>query len=891
MRRNLGFAGFIVACCLWAAAKDKPRIGVVLFQAEAGPAYAQVEGIQLNGKGEVYVCAGDIPLDNNAYKRQPKTPLASASALERGADGVLMMTTAAVKQCIVPQNLKLEKNRSYSVSDLAEMAQVMGALVSASSNAQGAGFPVQIKRGTKIVFVEAADVENAEYLRADRAQTIPLWQDYLKQFPSGPHLALARSGLAALFTNQAEAELAAYNKSVDMKQPDFQRLNRAKSQIEESRRALASYGRAGTVQSQIDDQVRKIVSLANDEIERYKKALADRTPGYEHLKTARTHLDHARIADPGSSPLTIAEVELNNQLQKVERATALAESLVAAQRFDEAYAAIAAYPAFAEELPRVSAVIGAAFGDHRKKGDAFLADNRLAEAIAEFKKALEFRQDGPTADLLKKTETDLDLLNTREGAARAAEAAKSLAVEKKFVEAYETLSVLPPAQRALVSADMETLQPDYVKDLIFRSDAQTKLHLPIRGRADEDAARQAFDYLTKAVNLQPDESTHVKLDLVSDAIGDYYQKQAQRLLDKPRGSGLGLGWLLVKEGLRYKPDLEGLKDQISKYSPDYDTKGKLSIAIYFRDLTSRRDSLGFADQLADTVASGLEASGLTGIKAITRKDRNAMEADVTSGGSLANLQLVGDIIQHQVDKKQETQPLTSHYRAGHREVKNPEWIELSGKIVAAEADYNRDRDAYNTASAKMNKRQMEEASRALDAKSGAIAQLKQRLLSVPETQLQTISEPYTYSKRTIGYASSVEVGLKLVDPAVEDSKLTDSIKLEIPKSVTILENVKAEDMDGVVAKGDPMDEAQLLAEAESQLKAVMVKKLIDWVRDMPPKVLKEARARSSNNDLEAAAERYIVYLNSTPMEATSERREAQAFLRANFNVTTVKIEP
>ncbi|MEO5935599.1 MAG: hypothetical protein ABIP81_00135, partial [Terriglobales bacterium] len=64
----------------------------------------------------------------------------------------------------------------------------------------------------------------------------------------------------------------------------------------------------------------------------------------------------------------------------------------------------------------------------------------------------------------------------------------------------------------------------------------------------------------------------------------------------------------------------------------------------------------------------------------------------------------------------------------------------------------------------------------------------------------------------------------------------------------------------------------------------------DWVREAPPKFLKEARARSGNNDFEAAAERYIVYLNSTPMKATPERTEAQAFLRTNFNVTTVRIE-
>ncbi len=891
----LGYAVLMAVGCGGAAAKDRALIGVMLFPSDAGPAYAQVQGIQLNGKGEVYVCAANATIDNNNYKKQPKLQLALATALERGADGVLTMTTATGSQCVVPQNLKLEKNKPYTASDLAGMAQVMGTLVSASSNAQGGGYPVQMKPGTKIVFVAAPDAENAEYLRAERAQTIPLWQGYIKQYPSGPHLAQARNGLATLFTKEAEAELAAYHKSLSgnqsANQPDYVRLNKAKMQIEESRKAVASYGRADFVMAQINEQVQALVDFGNAEIGKYKQALTDRTAGYEHLKTAKMHLDHARQADPGSGALAKAEAELNAQTQKLERATAQAESLVGSRRFDEAHAAVAAYTSFSGELPRVAAVIDAAFKNRRAKGEAFLGESKLAEAIAEFKKALEFRKDGPTSDLLKKTEAELNLFNNKEAALQAAEEAKTLAAQKKFVEAYEKLADLPEAQRSFVTLDMEALQKDYVKDLIVRSDALTKVHLPIRGRADEDAARTSFDHLTKAVNLEPNEGIRIKLDLVSDAVGDYYQKQAQRLLDKPRGSGLGLGWLLVKEGQRYKPELETLKDQISKYAPDYDTKGKLSVAIYFRDQTSRRDSLGFADQLADTVASGLETSGLTGIKTLTRKDRNAMEADVSAGAMFSNLQLVGDIIRHQVDKKQETQRLTSRYRAGHREVKAPEWIEMAGRIAVAERDYDRDRDAFNAAIPKMNKRQAAATARELDAKAAGIAELKQKLVAIPETQLQTITESYTYTKRTISYTSGVEVALRLVDPAVEDSKMVDTVKVEIPKSVTILENVKSEDVDGVVAEGDPLDEVQLMAEAESQAKTVMVKKLIEWVRDAPPKFLKEARARAANNDFEAAAERYIVYLNSTPMKASPERVEAQSFLRSNFNVTTVKIEP
>ena len=93
VRRNLSITA-LVLCCLVAVAKERPLIGIILFQGDSGPAYAQVTGVQLNGKNEVYVCSVNAPLTNDTYKKQPKTQLSLATALERGTDGVLTMTTA-----------------------------------------------------------------------------------------------------------------------------------------------------------------------------------------------------------------------------------------------------------------------------------------------------------------------------------------------------------------------------------------------------------------------------------------------------------------------------------------------------------------------------------------------------------------------------------------------------------------------------------------------------------------------------------------------------------------------------------------------------------------------------------------------------------------------------
>ena len=57
---------------------------------------------------------------------------------------------------------------------------------------------------------------------------------------------------------------------------------------------------------------------------------------------------------------------------------------------------------------------------------------------------------------------------------------------------------------------------------------------------------------------------------------------------------------------------------------------------------------------------------------------------------------------------------------------------------------------------------------------------------------------------------------------------------------------------------------------------------------LPQKILQEARSRAQRNDLDGAAEGYIVYLNATTDTPSTERQEAARFLRDHFNVGGAK---
>lgn len=886
-KRLVGIALFLLVISLAVSAKETPLVAIQLYQGEAGPAYVQVSNFMVNGTRGLSVCAGQ-PLDNNAYKKLAKIALVPGAVLERDAKGVLTLTTPSGPLCVVPSNLKLEKNKTYTLKELGDLAAIAGTPVSKSSNA-GEKLPAAMDAGMQIHMVAAPDTELAEFLRANRAQSISLWSDYLKQYAVAAHAAEARKSLVALLVAEGANHLASYKESLASASPKFGELKAARVDAEQSLAVLPGNAAGDKLRLDAGAEFQAILANARAELSAYLTALNDRTAGYEHLGKAQEHLNHAVEVDPGYAGADKLKADIFANQQALDNAISTAESLLAEKKFDQAHAAIARYSAFAGDLPRIGAVIEAAFQYRRDRARQFATDGKWEEAIADFKRALAYRADPDTEEALKRAQLELASQRDIEAAQKAVEDSRVLALAKQFVEAYQRLESLPDTQRKLVTADMEKLKDDYVQDLLKREATLSRIHVPIRGRADEDGARQAHDFLERASRLSDDQEIKVKLDLLSDRVNEYYLKQARRVLQKPRSTGVGLGWLLLKEAERYRPDNEDTRNELTKFAPEFETRAKLSIAVRFRDQTSRRDSLGFADQLADTLVTGLENSGLPGLK-IFQQRAAAEESDLASGPFVANFFIIGSIGQHKVDKKVEQTPLTSHYRAGTHDVKNPAWQEVKRQMDALQPDYERAKQEHTVALARAGnntrKKEVVDAKARVDELEKKIDDLKKKLDEIPETVLQDIIQPYNYLKKTVQLNAVVDVAFRLTDPGAGTPAASDSVHVEVPKTAVMLENVKAEDVDGIVEEGTPPDELQLLSEAEEQAKSALVKKLVQQLSEVPAKVLEQARALAAKDDSEGAAEKYVLYLNSTLAKETPERSEAQEFLRKEFNISS-----
>src|SRR5215469_5958538 len=135
MALRLRSAGFVLATA-WvvvlaillsplATAKDAPLTAIELYDTSKGAAYLQLTDVLVNGKAELRGCSDPAQrIDRSAYGKLPKVGMAGATALARGSNGVMVLVREGTAICVVPANLKLEKDEAFTPSEIADRAAI-----------------------------------------------------------------------------------------------------------------------------------------------------------------------------------------------------------------------------------------------------------------------------------------------------------------------------------------------------------------------------------------------------------------------------------------------------------------------------------------------------------------------------------------------------------------------------------------------------------------------------------------------------------------------------------------------------------------------------------------------------------------------------------------------
>jgi hypothetical protein len=885
MASRLRSAGFVLAT-VWvvvlaivlapsATAKDAPLTAIELYDTSKGAAYLQLTDVLVNGKAELRGCSDPSQkIDKSTYGKLPKIGIAGATALARGSNGVMLLVREGSAMCVVPANLKLEKDEALTPSEMADRAALTARVLSASSTSIGDSLP-SFKAGVELRFVSAPDVELAEYLRAERARSISGWQDYLGRYPSAPHTAQAKQALATLLVKDGENSIEAYRKSSSTSSPSYTDLKNARASALQALALAPNYASATKLKDGVQSELLSVTDKARSELQAYKQALASHGPGYVHLGNARKLVDHIVEVDPQFDQAQNLQSAINNESRALESSLKNAESLVGSQRYDDALTAIAAYRSFADEEPRIATIVNGAYKRHMDQGNTFLGSQKWSEAISEFEKAESITKTPEVTASLKKAKEQFDAAQARQSADTALAKCEELANQRQYIDAYETLASLPKAARVLVADRMQALEPNYVKEASDKAKTLQMAHTPIRGHADEVGILRAYDLLQSAYGLsEDDKNLKLRLDVLSQSLSDYYLQEAKRYLEKPLGSGVGVGWLYLDQSQLFQPNRDDVRDERTRSTAAYQMRSKLSVRVVFRDQTSRRDSAGFADQMSDAIATGVETSGLP-VRVVRVSEAATVEP---------NFQLVGDVLQHRPVLNSTVEPMESKYRFGAREVPNEEWNKADREYEAATLELQRAQRVLEGAQSHGKKKEIADANATVESAEKKVQDTHRKLDSIPKTNPDDIIKPYTYTKRTIDLAAVVEVSFRILDAGGEAVEPAVSISKTNRKQVLILENVKPEDTEGIKAQGSPPDEIQFLNDVEIDARDALIKSVVEKVRGLPQKILALARKRAQEGDLDGAAEKYILYLNSTPEGQTPERAEAQKFLQEQFNM-------
>ena len=230
--------------------------------------------------------------------------------------------------------------------------------------------------------------------------------------------------------------------------------------------------------------------------------------------------------------------------------------------------------------------------------------------------------------------------------------------------------------------------------------------------------------------------------------------------------------------------------------------------------------------------------------------------------------------------------MQSHYRAGTHDVKNPAWLQAKRQVETIQQELERINQQLSIYRGLNKKKEVIETLPLVTEADKKLTDAKKSLDQIPETTVEEIVLPYNYTRRTIQLNAVVEISFRISESYSDSRGAMDSVHVEIPNKVTVLENVKPEDVDRVVEEGIPPDEVELRRRAENQASEELLRKLIQRLNEVPQKVIEQARAYASNGDLEAAAEKYVLYLNTTAGKSNPERSEAQEFLRKEFDVNS-----
>lgn len=851
LSRSIAFSLFVLIAYSHPSFASQPTLTAIeLYDGPNGAAYLQLRDVLINGKATLRDCTPfqATGVDKSSYGKMQKITLSPGAVLERGEDGVLRYETGSGQAvCSLPDNLKLDRSGSYTLPDLADLAKLTGTVLS-PSGVEGAA-PQPLLKGVKLYFVVAPDRELAEFLCAQRANNVAGWVSYLSRYSAATHAGDAKLSLGALYEASGEASLARYLGSVARQAPSYSDLKNAKAQADNALALQLPAEQTTKLSSEVRNEVATLADNGRNELSAYRLALQAHTPGYAHLKRAREFADVVSEVDlelPAGQALLADVLNASNQFDATLRS---AESAVTAGNFDRALELVTPIRAFSSEEPRITAVTDAAYDNDLERANQFAEKVDWKNAVIQIEKAAAVKETPQTRDLLIEARKQLVDFQNKTAVEKALQSSKELEQQHDNIGAFDVLYNLPPSQGVLVAGDIDRLKDGYVQSAVLAARDLQKAHEPIRGLGDEIGIEKAYNYLSRVFKLSGNDSYRDMSEILGDDLSAYFVSEARLYLDKPSGSGTEIGWAYLEEALFYEPSNQAAHDAMVAAAPAHAMHARPSIRVQFRDQTSLRDNTGFLHQLEDAIVAGLE---MPNVKAVRYGE--------TVNGIEADFQLVGDVLEHQISESVTVDAKESQYRIGTHEVTGAEWNTANRAYEIALRALQTDQSALIGAQSKGKKKEIKELNAKIDADQKLVTEAQTLADSLPKTVTSDVIRPYQYSRKTLDIRNTIKLQFRIGETLSAQMGDPVIVAKEDPRQYVLLEDVKAEDTEGVKPTGTTPDTRELQTALENSVRDELIDVVRSKVKDLPDRIYAEAKSMEQDENLDGAAEAYLRFL-------------------------------
>jgi hypothetical protein len=169
--------------------------------------------------------------------------------------------------------------------------------------------------------------------------------------------------------------------------------------------------------------------------------------------------------------------------------------------------------------------------------------------------------------------------------------------------------------------------------------------------------------------------------------------------------------------------------------------------------------------------------------------------------------------------------MESKYRAGTHEDPNDEWNKANRAYDAAVRQLATDQSALQGAEAKGKKKDIEEVNAKVGEDQKAVADAQALADSLPKTVTIDVIRPYQYVRRTIDVKNSVKLQFRIGETLSGQMGDAVVVEKEDPRQYAMLEEVKADDTEGVKLGGTTPNTSELQTALENAARDELVEKV------------------------------------------------------------------